>query len=700
MIETKDFLVELGTEELPPKALRKLAEAFCAGVEQGLKKAALSYDRARYYAAPRRLAVRVDGLAVMQPEKNVERRGPALTAAFNGEGLPTPAALGFARSCGVSMEQLERLETDKGAWLVHRSVQAGTRAAEVLPGIVGQALDALPIPKRMRWGAGDAQFVRPVHWLVMLLGESVVECQLLGVSAGRETRGHRFHHPEKLYLATPAAYAPLLETEGFVMPDFAARRAAVMAQVAEAAVGAGGKAVMDDDLVDEVTSLVEWPHAVRGEFEARFLKLPAQVLIATLQGHQRYFPVRDASSNLLPCFITVANIASRDVKQVQAGNERVVRPRLEDAMFFFERDLATRLDHHSVALKSVVFQKDLGTIAAKVMRVVALAEVIVQQLPGGDRERARRAAELSKCDLMSHMVGEFPELQGTMGRAYALAQGEHAEVAQALDEQYMPRHAGDSLPSSATGRALAIADKLDTLCGIFAIGQLPTGDKDPFGLRRAALGVLRTVIEGQLELDLHALLQLAVQPLLLLPAVSKQKTTAEHLARQVFDFMMERLRAYYSERNIRPDVFEAVLAKAPPQPFDFDRRVRAVNHFRGLAEAESLAAANKRTHNILKQAQHGSGGAVDPALLREAQERVLAEQLAAAEHDTAPLLAGRDYTAAMTRLAALRGAVDGFFDKVMVMVDDTAVKTNRLNLLSRMHLLFTRVADISKLQST
>ena len=700
MMEKKDFLVELGTEELPPKALRKLGEAFCRGVEQGLNKAALAYSQARFYAAPRRLAVQVDGLAVMQAEKNVERRGPALTAAFNADGMPTPAALGFARSCGVNVEQLERLETDKGAWLVHRSVQPGTRAADVLPGIVSLALDGLPIPKRMRWSDGEAQFVRPVHWLVMLLGDEVVDGEVLGVRAGRESRGHRFHHPEKLYLASPAAYVPLLESEGYVMPDFATRRAAVVAQVAEVAAAAGGKAIMDAALVDEVAALVEWPHAVRGDFDAHFLQLPEQVLIATLQGHQRYFALRDSEGKLLPSFITVANIVSRDVKQVQAGNERVVRPRLEDAMFFFERDLATRLDHHRAALKTVVFQKDLGTLDAKVMRVTALAEIIAQQLPGGDRDRARRAAELSKCDLLSHMVGEFPELQGAMGCAYALAQGEPAEVAQALDEQYLPRYAGDNLPTSATGRALAIADKLDTLCGIFAIGQLPTGDKDPFGLRRAALGVLRIMIESPLDLDVRALLQHAVQPLLAIPAVSKTKITIAQLVDQIFDFMLERLRAYYADGGIRADIFEAVLAKAPTQPLDFDQRMRAVSYFAGLAESVSLAAANKRTHNILKQANHTVLGAVDKTLLHEAQEQALFEQLAAAESDTAPLLLRHDYIAVMTRLAGLRQVVDGFFDKVMVMVDDTAVKTNRLNLLARMHALFTSVADISKLQST
>jgi len=699
MAESKDFLVELGTEELPPKALKKLATAFASGVQQGLQKAELKFDAVNFFASPRRLAVLVKSLQTTQADKTVERRGPALTAAFNAEGMPTPAAVGFARSCGVAFDQLTKLETDKGAWLVHRSLQPGVQTASLLPAIVTKSLDDLPVPKRMRWGVGTAQFVRPVHWLVMLLGEQVIDCEILGVRAGRQTRGHRFHHPNTLSIAEPNAYAPLLESEGHVMVDLATRRAAIRAQVNEAAMAVDGAAILDDDLLDEVTALVEWPAAITGDFDARFLRLPDEVLIATLQGHQRYFPVRDKQNKLLPCFITIANIESRDPSHIKAGNERVVRPRLEDAMFFFERDLATPLLQHHATLKTVVFQRDLGSIADKVERVASLAEHIVKQLAPADLEKTRRAVELSKSDLMSHMVGEFPELQGVMGCAYATAQGEDQVVAQALFEQYLPRHAGDVLPQTAVGRALAIADKLDTLCGIFSIGQLPTGDKDPYGLRRAAIGILRNIIEAGLELDLKDLIEHAVKPLLKLPKKAGAKVDHAQLVPQVFGFMMERLRAYYSDQQIRPDVFEAVAAREVSQPLDFDRRIKAVTHFRNLPEAEALVAANKRTHNILKQANHSGVDAADATRLEAEAEKALLARLVQVERETAPLLAQREYTQAMSQLASLRSNVDQFFDSVMVMVDDQALRQNRLNLLAQMHRLLTSVADISRLQS-
>jgi glycyl-tRNA synthetase beta chain len=694
MAEFQDFLVEIGTEELPPKALRRLAEAFLNGVTEGLRKAELSFRDAVYFAAPRRLAVRVHGLITRQHERTVERRGPALTAAFNSSGLPTPAAQGFARSCGVSVEQLEQITTDKGTWLVHRQVQPGMPTSQLLPDVIGRALEQLPIPKRMRWGAGQAQFVRPVHWVVMLFGKTVVDCEILGVAAGRQTRGHRFHHPVALYLAEPAAYEPLLETEGRVLVDFSARREAIFAQVSEAAVAAGGVAVIDDDLLDEVTALVEWPVALRGDFEARFLRLPESVLIATLQGHQRYFAVRADDGALLPCFVTVTNIESRDAAQVRAGNERVVRPRLEDAAFFYERDLAQPLQEHRAALDKVVFQKELGSIGDKVRRVTALCRNLAGQLrlDADESGHILRAADLSKCDLMCGVVGEFPELQGVMGRAYALAQGESTQVAQALDEQYMPRHAGDGLPASTSGRVLAIADKLDTLCGIFSTGQVPTGDKDPFGLRRAALGVLRTLIETDTALDLRQALAAACMPF------NGARNSGALLADQVFAFMMERVRGYYLEQGIRPDVIEAVLAKSPSQPLDFSRRVCAVTQFRALPEAESLAAANKRTHNILRQAGVSAVTLVDASLLQLEAERELFAALAAVRQEVAPLLARADYEAALTRLAALRIPVDAFFEDVMVMVDDPAVRANRLALLADLGAAFSEVADISRLQ--
>lgn len=694
MADTRDFLVEIGTEELPPKALRKLAEAFRDGILDGLKKAELNFGTVMYFAAPRRLAVRVHDLACTQPEKQVERRGPALTAAFDSEGLPTPAAQGFARSNNVSVDQLQRMETDKGAWLIHRFTQPGVPTRQLLPGIVETALEKLPIPKRMRWGTGGAQFVRPVHWVVMLFGGDVVEAQILGVKAGRASRGHRFHHPAALCLTEPAAYERLLETEGHVLPDFIARREAIHAQVQEAAVAVGGTAVIDDDLLDEVTSLVEWPVAVRGEFEPCFLKVPEPVLVSTLQGHQRYFPVRNNDGTLLPYFVTVANIESRDINQVRAGNERVVRPRLSDAAFFYERDLAQPLSSHRAALDQVVFHKELGSLGDKVRRVTVLARVIGEQLrlDGATQAHLARAAELSKCDLMTGVVAEFPELQGMMGRVYGLAQGESEEIAQALDEQYMPRHARDVLPSTVVGRALAIADKLDTLCGIFSAGQLPTGEKDPFGLRRAALGVLRVIIETATPLDLRAALGCAANPF------ARKDQASDKLAEQVFAFMMERLRAYYADQGMRPDVYEAVLAKGPVQPLDFDQRMKAVTHFRSLPEAESLAAANKRIQNILRQAGVTGMAQVDRSRLEVNAEGALAKALEQLRNEVRPLLDRADYTAALTRLAVLKGPVDAFFDQVMVMVDDNTVRNNRLALLAQTGELLTYVADISRLQ--
>lgn len=688
--ERRDFLVEIGTEELPPKALLRLAQAFAAGVREGLAKAGLTHGEMKHFAAPRRLAVLVEALSVAQPDRVLERRGPAVAAAFDDNGCATPAATGFARSCGVEVEDLEKLETDKGAWLVFRSKEAGRGTVELLPDIVQRALAGLPIPKRMRWGSLKVEFVRPVHWVVMLFGNETVDAEILGVSAGRETRGHRFHHPEPLYLAEPAAYAPLLATEGRVMADFEARREAIRAQVIESAEDLEGRALLNEALLDEVTALVEWPVALTGGFETRFLEVPAEALISTMQDNQKYFAVVDAKGRLMPHFITVANIESRDPAQVRAGNERVIRPRLSDAAFFWNQDrkrpLASRLDE----LKTVVFQKKLGTLYDKVQRVAALARTIARE-SGHDVALSERAALLSKCDLMTNMVGEFPALQGIMGRYYAQHDGEPAEVAQALDEQYMPRFAGDQLPQTGAGQALALADRLDTLVGIFAIGQAPTGEKDPFGLRRAALGALRIMITRQLDLDLEMLLEDAAHRF---PAGIVAADTVE----TVFDFMMERLRSYYLEDGVRPDVFEAVLARRPTRPLDFDRRVRAVTAFRALPAAESLAAANKRIRNILKQTEEAVPTALELGGLVEPAERVLAERVAALAEDVGPLLDRREYTAALMRLATLREPVDAFFDRVMVMVEDGALRRNRLALLNTMSNLFLRVADLSRLQ--
>jgi glycyl-tRNA synthetase beta chain len=690
MADKRDFLVEIGTEELPPKALRRLAEAFADGVRIGLAKAELPHGDVRYYATPRRMAVLVHDLAVAQPDRNVERRGPALAAAFDEEGVPTKAAQGFARSCGVSADQLERLENAQGAWLVYRSLQRGVATRELLAGIVAQSLADLPTPKRMRWGSLRAEFVRPVHWLVMLFGDEVIETELYGVRAGRETRGHRYHHPETIYLSEPRAYAPLLETEGHVVADFESRREAIRGQVMEAAKSVKGTAVIDEALLDEVTALVEWPVALLGDFETRFLALPPEPLISTMKGNQKYFHVMDGKGKLLPHFITVCNIDSRDAAQVRAGNERVIRPRFSDAAFFWEQDRKQSLAQRREHLKSVLFQAKLGTLYDKTERLSALAGEIAAGL-GGDRDLAQQAARLSKSDLLTHMVGEFPEVQGIMGRYYALAEGLPAEVAEALDEQYWPRFAGDRLPATTSGRALAIADKVDTLVGTFAIGQVPSGDKDPYALRRAALGVLRTLIECALPLDLEELLAQAAR-------TYPNSLAAHKVVVQVFDFMMERLRAYYIESGTRPDVFDAVLAQRPTRPYDFELRIRAVAVFREMPEAESLAAANKRIRNILKQNDEAIAAKVSVKQLVEPAESALYEQLSALSDEVTSLFDRGEYTPALRRLAGLREAVDSFFDKVMVMTDDADLRRNRLALLARLNGLFLRAADFSRLQ--
>ena len=690
MSGVRDLLVEIGTEELPPRALRRLADSFADGVRAGLDDAGLTPARTRTFATPRRLAVLALGVPEAQPDRESTRRGPALSAAFDDDGNPTRAAQGFARSCGVDVEALERLETDKGTWLAHRVFERGRAAAELVPELVERALGRLPIPKRMRWGARSEEFVRPVHWVVLLFGDQALEATVLGVAAGRQTRGHRFHHPEPLYVAEPRGYAPLLETEGHVLADMDVRREAIRAQVAEAAQAVGGRAVIDEALLEEVTALVEWPVALHGSFDTRFLEVPAEALVSSMQDHQKYFPVVDEAGALQPYFVTVANIESRDPEQVRAGNERVIRPRLADAAFFWEQDRQTSLAARARRLATVVFQDRLGTLLDKQERVAELAATVAEAL-GGDAGLARRAAGLAKCDLLTHMVGEFPELQGIMGRYYATHDGEPAEVATALEEQYWPRFAGDALPRTPTGRALAIADRLDTLVGIFAIGQPPTGDKDPFALRRAALGVLRTLLEGPQELDLRELLHRAAGAF---PAGLR----AGDVVGEVFDFMMERLRGYYLEEGIPADVFEAVRSVGPTRPLDMERRLRACMAFRRLPEAESLAAANKRIRNILRKTDEAIPREVNAEALREPAEQALAGQLKALEARVAPLLEGGDYTGALRELASLRAPVDRFFDDVMVMAEEPALRRNRLALLRRLGDLFLQVADLSRLQ--
>ncbi|MGD8884666.1 MAG: glycine--tRNA ligase subunit beta [Gammaproteobacteria bacterium] len=690
--QPQDLLIEIGTEELPPTALKRLATAFCEGVQAGLEKAPLSFNDIQWYATPRRLALLVTGLETGQADKEVQRRGPALTAAFGEDGCPTQAAIGFAKSCGVEVEDLQQLETDKGAWLAYNVVQKGKTTRELLPDIVQTALDQLPIPKRMRWGDLAAEFVRPVHWLVMLFGDDVVDCEILSVKAGRETRGHRFHHPGNLYLSEPKAYVPLLETEGRVIADFEARREAIRAQVEEAATQLKGKAVIDEELLDEVTAMVEWPEAVTGNFDKRFLDVPPEVLITTMKSNQKYFHVVDKQGKLLPHFITVSNISSNNMDMVRKGNEKVVRPRLEDAEFFWNQDRQTRLDARIDSLASVVFQQKLGTLHDKVQRVARIASTIAEQLDL-DVPMTERAALISKCDLMTDMVGEFPSLQGTMGRYYAQHDGEDPQIAQAMEEQYQPRFAGDALPESAIGQALSIADKLDTLVGIFAIKQIPGGDKDPFALRRAALGVLRILIEKKLGLNIVQLLHKAAQEY----EHKLKDMDREGVVEQCYEFMMDRARGYFLETGVRHDVFDAVLAQRPEEPFDFSERVNAVTAFRQLPEAESLSAANKRIANILKKIDKVDSK-INESLLQESAEKDLYQTLQQLTGTVTPLFEQRDYQQALSELARLREPVDRFFDDVMVMVDDDKLKNNRLALLQSLRSLFLQVADLSRLQ--
>lgn len=687
---TRDLLIEIGTEELPPKALERLSEAFSAGICAGLEQQQLSYSIATPYATPRRLAVLVKGVPEMTPEQAVEKRGPAVQAAYDKEGKPTKAAEGFARSCGVTVADLETLETDKGSWLVYRATQAGVATTSLIQDMISAALAALPIPKRMRWADFDYEFVRPMRWLLILFGEEVVDAEIMGIRSDRITRGHRFHCPEPISVPEPHAYASLLEEQGHVLPLFSVRQQRIELLINEAAEMAGGFPVIDPELLKEVASLVEWPVPVLGNFDPQFLDVPAEALIATMKGNQKCFHLVNADGKLLPHFIAISNLASKDPDAVRLGNERVIRPRLSDAAFFWQQDRAHPLAERQAVLKNVVFQNKLGTVYEKSERVAHLTGEIAKQL-GAAETLGIRAAQLAKCDLVSEMVGEFPELQGIMGEYYARHDGENEAVAIALREQYMPRFWGDSLPETAIGQALAIAEKLDTLCGIFGIGQPPTGDKDPFGLRRAALGVLRIVIEQQLPLDLAQLLKVAVSNY-------PDGVIAAETDAQVFDFMLERLRGYYQDRGMNGDSVEAVISCRPTQPSDADRRIRAVESFRQLPAAESLAAANKRIHNLLKKAEGELPAQPDPTYFTDMAERQLYDRLLAVSEQVKPLLSAGEYEPALQQLAELREAVDSFFDQVMVMAEDLQVRANRLAFLQQMRDLFLQIADISKLQ--
>ncbi len=707
------LVIELGTEELPPKALDDLSAAFARGVVEGLEKRGVAADfaSAKAYASPRRLAVHIADVAVAQPEQTIERRGPAIAASLGADGEPSKALLGFAQSCGVDVSALEKLETDKGAWFVFRAVKPGQPTASLLPEVVTEALKALPIPKAMRWGDRDDTFVRPVHTLLMLHGADIVEGEVLGLKSGRQSSGHRFHHPAPVHVADADSWLEALR-HAHVIADPAERRQRVRDEVAR--VATGGVPRLSEGLLDEIANLTEWPVGIACTFERAFLDVPPEALVTTMETNQKFVPVFDAEGRLTEHFIGVANIESRDPAEIRKGYERVIRPRFADAKFFWDEDLKTPLADHQEGLKNVTYQQSLGSLWDKTVRVAELARVIANRV-GVDAGQATHAAALSKCDLLTRMVGEFPELQGVMGRYYATRQGIAADVAEALDSFYQPRFGGDAIAAGKVGQVLAVAERLDTLAGIFAVGLKPSGNKDPFALRRAALGLARTLIEGGLEIDLRAAFTEAfemVPEAALVAGVKPGKdgkapavdigARRRELGDEVVAFVLDRLRGYYADQGFSADQFEAVLAVAPATLPDFDRRLRAVGEFAQRAEAASLAAANKRVANILrKQAEEASAApipsSVDPAHFESDAERELHAALDAARAETRDLLARGDYTGTLARLSALQGPVDRFFDDVLVNAENPAVRANRLALLAQLKASFGAIADISRL---
>jgi len=689
MTTSKHLLFELGSEELPPKTLVKLSDALRDGIVQGLVAADIPFSTVRNYATPRRLAVLIEDLSTAQPDKIVEKRGPAIQAAFSPDGTPSKAAVSFATSCGVTFEQLDRLKTDKGEWLAFSQVVKGQATEDLVADIIRQSIAGLPIAKRMRWGNFTTEFVRPVHWAVLLYGDSVINAEILGLSTGNTTQGHRFHAPEKLTISHPENYEAILFNQGKVIVDIEQRKSIISAAAQKAAAAVNGIAHIETDLLEEIAALNEWPVPITGCFDTRFLALPAEVLITTMQTNQKYFPVKNADGGLLAHFITFSNIESSRPESIQHGNERVVTPRLADAEFFWKQDRKKSLEDRVQSLSTIVFQEKLGTIAEKSQRVIKLSEFIATRFKL-DSEMSKRAALLAKTDLMTEMVGEFGNLQGLMGRYYALADNEPEAVAWALEEQYFPKQSGSVTASSPLGQVLAIAEKIDTLVGIFSAGLIPTGDKDPYALKRAALGVLRTLIENNLTLDIRETVAFSLSLFIhTFDVMATQKA--------VIDFINDRLKSYCLEKGYSADEFDAVMTVLPPDPLDFMQRLAAVKAFRQLPEAESLAAANKRIRNILKKSDTQPADKIDGLVENEEIQLLKAAQLSAA--DIQPLLAQRDYQQTLNRLAQLRSDVDAFFDNVMVMTDDLALRASRLALLNLLSEQFLRCADISKLQS-
>jgi glycyl-tRNA synthetase beta chain len=689
MGETRDLLIELGTEEMPAEGLPELSLAFRDNLCAGFEKQGLAFSAAEDFATPRRLAVLVRDLDAVQADREEVRRGPALDKAFDAGGQPTKAALGFAGSCGVTVEDLQTIDNGKGQWLGYTQLIRGRKTTELLESVITDALAGLPIRKRMRWSDHDFEFVRPVHWLAAVYGNATVELEIMNIRSGNVSHGHRFHAGQAIVIDTAARYAGIMRDSGKVIVDFAERRNEILRQAEQQAATINGVICNNPRLLDEITGLVEWPVALAASFDTSFLELPREVLIATMEKHQKAFAVEDHDGNLLPGFIAISNLESREPATVIHGNEKVLHPRLSDAAFFWQRDLSKSLDDHGMRLEAVLYQEQLGSMAAKSRRISALAAHLAEKL-GLDIDAAARAGSLCKCDLVTDMVGEFPELQGTMGKYYARGGKEPDLIAVAIEEHYLPRYAGDALPESDAGRVVALADKLDTLVGIFSIGQSPTGDKDPFGLRRAALGVLRILIEKQLDLDLMDCLKQAAT--LYTHAFDIQQTTDT-----TFDYMMDRLHKYYLDQGTAGHVFDAVFARRPSRPLDFDRRIRAVTEFNCLAAAEHLAAANKRIRNILKQSAADTGSAINESLLEDPREQTLFSEMTRIRREVAALTQAAEYNSALQLLSGLQPCIDDFFDHVLVMHEDPAIQQNRIALLKSVSDMFLAIADISRL---
>jgi len=690
MVKKQDLLIEIGTEELPPKSLKNLAITFNELINLALKKEELDFNDIDWYATPRRLSLLITDLDITQKDKELQRRGPSLSAAFDKNKNPTKATLGFAKSCGVKVEELKKLETEKGIWLVFNSILKGKNTNEIIPHLIEKSLVRLPIAKRMRWGNHNVEFVRPIKWILILYGNKSLNCKIMGIESGEYSYGHRYHHPNALKIRKPNEYNETLKNKGYVIADYNERLSLIKSQITSVAKDKKGNVIIDPELLDEVTSLVEWPISFVGSFDSKFLELPKEVLIAAMQDNQKYFPIVNNDDELMPLFICVSNIKSKDCELIKKGNERVIRPRLSDANFFWKWDLKHGLKNHYKSLQKVIYQKDLGTLHDKSERIAKTLSSMAKEIDI-DTNSTKKVAMLCLCDLLTKMVTEFPKLQGTMGRYYAKADGENDNIAIALEELYQPRFAGDFLPKTLLGQSLSISERIDNLIGIFSIGKAPTGDKDPFALRRSAIGLLRIIIECKIDIDLKSLLSIAASNF-------PNKNQSLNCIDDVYAFLIERLRYYYREEGFSADVFESVLAINTSKPLDFHYRMIAVAEFRKLDEAKSLAAANKRTSNLLKKSEWIGSVKIKNELLIEEAEINLANTLKNYREIITPMIKNRSYKSALSKLAELRKVIDNFFDNVMVLCDESELKKNRLALLSNLNSLFLEIADISKLQ--